>query len=428
MVDWILRYCYLSTAIFLVVIDVQGQDTFMLSKNDKISQDFILLDSSEYRRILTLSQQAEVQFETYASKIDEVNRQNYWLMAVLVVLLTITTFLIFFVYRARIAKKTIEAQNLELNRKQEALAHTQVELEKTLRIAQDSTKSLRKYNQKLKSLQSQLIHAEKMSSLGQLTAGIVHEINNPMNFVRGGIEVIEKNLGIISGMLDEKQQAMKASDADKLLDIQEEIESELEYMQEFIPQVLKDILFGTSRISEIVNGLRIFSRQGESETKFSKLNDIINSSLLILRNQYTVVADLKIDFSPDIDEIECYPGLLNQVFVNIISNSIDAIGDKGRIWIKTIDLGDWVQVEVGDDGAGIAPEIRQHIFEPFFTTKEVGKGMGIGLSITYSIIRKHGGYIDVESSPDTGTIFKIMLKKELRNAKTFAVSEESVET
>ena len=395
--------------------DLSAQST--TSNNDRKKDGTILVDSISYQQLISSYKTAQVQLSDKTIELQLIQIQAKWLTMVMVLFSIIIAVLLIYVFKSRKAKHIIELQNKELNRKQEALTHTKTELQKTLKIAQDSSKSLRVYNQQLKSMQSQLIHAEKMSSLGQLTAGIVHEINNPVNFVKGGIELIDKNLQAVTDLLAKRNQALISGDLKQADEYFNKLVQELGFMQEFMPQILKDVMFGTSRISEIVNGLRIFSRQSESNSKFAKLEEIINSSLLILRNRYLSVAELKLNIDPKLEEIECFPGLLNQVFVNLISNAIDAIGEKGQIWIDVLELEEWVQIEIGDNGSGIKADHLPHIFEPFFTTKDVGKGTGIGLSICYSIISKHGGSIEVDSTSEKGTIFKVLLKKRIEKEK-----------
>ena len=395
--------------------DLSAQST--TSNNDRKKDGTILVDSISYQQLISSHKTAQIQLSDKTIELQLIQIQAKWLTMVMVLFSIIIAVLLIYVFKSRKAKHIIELQNKELNRKQEALTHTKTELQKTLKIAQDSSKSLRVYNQQLKSMQSQLIHAEKMSSLGQLTAGIVHEINNPVNFVKGGIELIDKNLQAVTDLLAKRNQALISGDLKQADEYFNKLVQELGFMQEFMPQILKDVMFGTSRISEIVNGLRIFSRQSESNSKFAKLEEIINSSLLILRNRYLSVAELKLNIDPKLEEIECCPGLLNQVFVNLISNAIDAIGEKGQIWIDVLELEEWVQIEIGDNGSGIKADHLPHIFEPFFTTKDVGKGTGIGLSICYSIISKHGGSIEVDSTSEKGTIFKVLLKKRIEKEK-----------
>jgi signal transduction histidine kinase len=323
--------------------------------------------------------------------------------------------LILLTLRTRKSKKTIAEQNMAMEKQQRYLKHAQLELKKTLRIAQHSSQRLRKSNHQLKSMQSQLIHAEKMSSLGQLTAGIVHEINNPVNFVKGGIEIVEKNLSVLLELFKELEAVEQdpKSATRTVEEIKKEVSEELKYNYEVLPQMMKDVLLGASRISEIVNGLRIFSRQGETSSQFVSLHEVIDSALLILKNKYLPVAEVKLVYDDSIDEIECYPGLLNQVIVNMVNNAIDAIDEKGEITIKTEDGVDSVLISVSDTGNGIEEEHLAHIFEPFFTTKEVGEGTGIGLAISYSIVSEHGGSIKVKSKVGKGTTFMIELPKKI---------------
>lgn len=376
-----------------------------------------MLELSRQERLI-LQQQAELQrVELAAAK----ERQNVLLVTILFSIIIISI-LVFLILRTRRSSRIIEEQNRVLAKQQRNLKHAQYELKKTLKIAQDSSRRLHRSNVQLKQMQSQLIQVEKMSSLGQLTAGIVHEINNPVNFVKGGIEMLDKNL---RNMLELFEELKEADKEDKIIKrsievIKKDLDEELRFSYEIIPQIMQDVIFGTNRISEIVNGLRIFSRQGESTSSFVNVHELIDSALLILHNKTVQVTNLTKKYDPDIDEIECYPGLLNQVFVNIISNAIDAVDTNGHIEIETIDLGERILVKVIDNGVGIEDKNLKHIFEPFFTTKEVGKGTGIGLSISYSIIKKHGGSIEVLSKPGAMTVFSIQLKKRLNDEIIFS--------
>jgi len=268
----------------------------------------------------------------------------------------------------------------------------------------------------LKQAQSQLIEQEKMASLGQLTAGIAHEINNPINFVTSNVSPLRRDIDMIFNAIDfmEEVALSDASSDDKRNQLDEyKEEQELDYLQTEIKHLLNGIYNGASRTAEIVKGLRIFSRLDEDDLKRADLNEGIDSSMIILNNQLGGIQIVK-EYG-DLPLVECYPGKLNQVFLNILSNGIYAVhkqfGDKsgGEIKITTSTDQDHVQIKIRDNGTGIDEETQKKIFDPFFTTKDVGEGTGLGMSIAYNTIKKHNGSIRINSSPGNGAEFIIML-------------------
>lgn len=268
----------------------------------------------------------------------------------------------------------------------------------------------------LKQAQSQLIEQEKMASLGQLTAGIAHEINNPINFVTSNVSPLRRDIDMIFNAIDfiEGIALSEASTDDKRAQLEEYKEDqELDYLQTEIRHLLSGIYNGASRTAEIVKGLRIFSRLDEDDLKRADLNEGIDSSMIILNNQLGNIHVVK-EYG-DLPLVECYPGKLNQVFLNILSNSIYAVhkqfGDKsgGEIRIATGSDHDHVEIRFKDNGIGIDEETQKKIFDPFFTTKDVGEGTGLGMSIAYNTIRKHNGSIKISSSPGNGAEFIITL-------------------
>lgn len=274
----------------------------------------------------------------------------------------------------------------------------------------------------LEDAQAMVLHAEKMSSLGQLTAGIAHEINNPVNFVANGINSLKENFQQIHVFIENYRRICELEtieEVQKYYKILRGDDKEYDHINTSMEESLEDVEYGTTRITEIVNGLRSFSRQDESEIKEAHVHDIIDNALLILKPKYKKKAKVLKDYDHGLQTIKCLPGQLNQVLVNLIGNASDAIDFKGTLTIRTKDLDDDnIQLQIQDDGKGIPEDVQRKIFDPFFTTKAVGKGTGLGLSITYGIIEKHGGTIKVESEEGKGTVFIVTLPKKIKLKKT----------
>lgn len=402
---------------------ISNQTTENEFSNQDRTEEIRALRELEKEQLLELSRKEKMilqqQYELQQAQIESTSqRQKLYLIMIGISLFAVFS-LIFLILRIYNSNKIISEQNKNLKQQQEDLKLAQSELTKTLENEQHFRKGLQKTNRELKDTQSQLIHAEKMSSLGQLTAGLFHEINNPVNFVKGGIETLERSFNEIMKLLKEAASLDEDSlrDIKKVYDLKNKINEEIEFNSEIVPQIIKDMLFGTKRIEEIINSLKIFSRQTESNSEYVLLHDVINSALLILQRKIEGVATINKKFDRKIEKIECFPGQLNQVFVNLISNAIDAI-TEGEIVITTKDLGDSVSISFKDNGIGMNKQVIEHIFEPFFTTKEVGKGTGLGLSISYSIITNHGGSIKVYSELGKGSEFIVILKKQLENQQT----------
>jgi two-component system NtrC family sensor kinase len=270
----------------------------------------------------------------------------------------------------------------------------------------------------LKDAQSQLVDAEKMASLGQLTAGIAHEINNPINFVKSNIRPLQLDIHDLQEVI-RRYESVGPHNGDDISAQIAEIESfkkeiDLNYINEEIQSLIKGIEDGAVRTAEIVKELRTFSRLDESELKQVDVHEGIDSTLVLLRNYMPKNIRVERKYA-DLPLIECFPGKLNQVFMNLLNNAIFAIKDKKSatdefIRITTQRLGkDEISISIADTGTGMTPEVKARIFEPFFTTKDVGEGTGLGLSIVFSIIEKHGGHISVESLFQNGTIFTLTL-------------------
>lgn len=269
----------------------------------------------------------------------------------------------------------------------------------------------------LKESESQLIQSEKMSSLGQMVAGVAHEINTPLAYVKNSLGQVSEKLPLIGSSLEHTEKLLEllgaGNDPDGLSRAFQQTSAQVgalkqQHVIEELSSLVKDGLFGTGQVSEIVANLKNFSRLDRSKVAHSNLNDSLNSTLLLAKHQLKSVTVNK-NFG-EIPEITCAPSQINQVFLNLITNAVQAMpGEKGTITLTSRMDGEGVAVEVQDDGAGIPPEVMSRIFDPFFTTKEIGKGTGLGLSISYKIVEQHGGKISVESKPGMGTKFTVWL-------------------
>ena len=328
---------------------------------------------------------------------------------------------------------TLKEQNIRLK---EEIKNREVAEEKLLSLNQKletfnkdletkveaRTRTLAAALEELKEMQVQLVQQEKMSALGQLVAGIAHEINNPVNFICGNVTYANE----YSNSLLNFFYNYKKHHPDPIPELQNQIEEmDLDFLAEDLPKLLKSIQVGTDRIRNIVLGLKIFSRLDEAEFKDVNLHDGIDSTLLILNSRLKaqpnrVAIKLEKEYD-DLPLVTCYPGQINQVFMNILSNAIDSLEERiiseevlrytPTIKIQTQRLdGNQVRICISDNGTGIPKAIQSKIFDPFFTTKPVGKGTGLGMSISHQIVtEKHHGSIECFSTVSCGTDFVIVL-------------------
>lgn len=320
-------------------------------------------------------------------------------------------------------KEESQAYSLKISRENETLIKEQnvvLEQKVTERTneLQSTNTQLEKTLSDLKDAQTQLVEAEKMASLGQLTAGIAHEINNPINFVKSNIKPLNLDIEDVFGIVDmyNKLHDTKGPIAQQLQKINEKQEEiDLDFVKQEIKQLIKGIEDGAERTAEIVRGLRTFSRLDEGELKSANVHDGLNSTLILLRNSMPAYVRIEKKFSAQ-GNIECFPGKLNQVFMNILNNAIQAIEEKTEkeaeewILISTLDIpGDKIQIHIKDSGIGMSEQVKRKIFEPFFTTKSVGVGTGLGMAIVFKIMEEHHGKIEVESEPGKGAEFILTL-------------------
>ena len=283
---------------------------------------------------------------------------------------------------------------------------------------QERTQDLLQANEDLKESQVQLVQAEKMSSLGQLVAGIMHEINTPLMYVRSNVETTEDSslrlaedfapaLALARELREQTpdREAMNAH----LMAVRQSLDpKEVDISVEEIFTLSKDTLEGLDQISELVQSLKDFSRIDRADEDWFDLREGLERTLTITRNLLKYGVEVVRDFE-DVPKVRCAPSRLNQVFINLVTNAVQAMDGKGRLELGTRSVGDAVLVTVSDTGCGIPAEDLQKIMDPFFTTKPVGQGTGLGLSIVRTIIEEHGGHLDVASEAGVGTTFSVTL-------------------
>ena len=304
-----------------------------------------------------------------------------------------------------------EIQLLKAVADQLAIAITQAHLYSQ---TQDQVKLLNSALNELKKTQTHLVQSEKMSSLGQMVAGIAHEINNPVNFISANLPHTSKYTKDLLELVSLYKEAFPEV-PQEIADFTEEIE--LEFIEEDLPHILNSMKIGSERIRSIVLSLRNFSRLDESDKKLADIHEGIENTLLLLSNRIKNRIYIVKKYGK-VPSVECYPSQLNQVFMNLLSNAIDALNDIERLdKIITISTGvvrehgaRFLKVAIADNGPGIPDSVKDQIFNPFFTTKEVGKGTGLGLAISYKIVVDgHGGSITISQPPGGGTEFVVKI-------------------
>ncbi len=351
----------------------------------------------EYEMLRSKNQQQEILLKSEKAK------QKYLLiilgLAVAVIILSTIGF-----FQNRRNNRRLARQKTEIQSSKDELEHTLNDLRTT-------------HNQ-LQQAQTQLVEAEKMASLGQLTAGIAHEINNPINFVSSNISPLKQDVNELHELIQKVKNLPAQADKDHAI---QEIDRYLDdidapYLFNEIQELLSGIEEGANRTKDIVVGLRNFSRLDEEEFKETDIHQGIDSTLTLLNSRMKRRITVHRDYHP-LPLVQCLPGKLNQVFMNILTNAIQAIEGKGEIFIATRNISasnglhpvDKVSISIRDTGIGMEEGVRKRIFDPFFTTKDVGQGTGLGLSISYGIIEQHHGHIDVKSTPGEGTTFCIYI-------------------
>jgi two-component system, NtrC family, sensor kinase len=281
-----------------------------------------------------------------------------------------------------------------------------------IRDLMQANEELKEANQRLSDAQAKLVQSEKLASIGQLAAGVAHEINNPIGYIFSNFGSLERYVGQLFQMLALYEDAEKflgdPGAAAQIKALREEIE--LDFLKQDIPSLMSESREGIDRVRKIVQDLKDFSRvDARLEWEWANIHKGIDSTLNIVNNEIKYKADVIKEFG-NLPEIECLPSEINQVFMNLLVNAAHAIDkERGTIAIRTGVAAEEVWITVEDDGTGISAEDLPRIFDPFFTTKPVGKGTGLGLSLSYGIVKKHNGRIEVESTRGRGTRFTVSL-------------------
>ncbi|MBI3445399.1 MAG: hypothetical protein HY055_08540 [Magnetospirillum sp.] len=272
----------------------------------------------------------------------------------------------------------------------------------------------------IKQAQREAMQASRLASVGQLAAGIAHEINTPIQYIGDNLGFIRSAAGEIVPILDSARALAKSSHHGDLAPLAEEFDrrveaASLDFLLEELPGAIEQSLDGVAQVARIVLSMKEFSHPGSTQKSAVDINRALDSTLTVSRSTWKHIAQVVTQFDPVLPMVYCHPGEMNQVFLNLIVNAAHAIEESGKplpgtIRVSTRAEGDWVEIEVADSGTGIPEQIRERIFDPFFTTKVVGKGTGQGLSICYDVaVAKHGGQILVGGRPGEGAIFTLRL-------------------
>lgn len=312
----------------------------------------------------------------------------------------------------RMIERSLELMSEELNERNAALKQeleVRQQVEVALKIEKEEQSKLIR---KLEEAHNQLLQSEKMASIGQLAAGVAHEINNPIGYINSNLSTLNK---YISQLLDVVA-AYESTDAflknngllTGFINLKKQ-ETDFEYIKEDVNDLVNESIEGIARVRQIVQDLKDFSRSEQGQNwDLSDVHTGLESTLNVANNELKYKAEVIRDYG-DLPEIECVLSQLNQVFLNILVNAAQAIEERGEIRITTKTHNDTVVIVIGDSGCGMPPDVQKRIFDPFFTTKPIGSGTGLGLSLSFGIITKHHGKINVDSTPGKGTTFTIAL-------------------
>ena len=306
-------------------------------------------------------------------------------------------------------------ENEKINRAlHNAKAQMEIEMEERKRALvalEHEQKEQRILIKKLEDAHHQLLQSEKMASIGQLAAGVAHEINNPIGFVGSNLRTLKDYIAALLELVSvyEQGDSLMADDtalAQRIRELRRAVD--IDFLREDAPALINESIEGTERVQRIVQDLRDFSRLENPDWQGADLHAGLEATLNIVSNDVRFKADIVRELG-DIPAVECLPFQINQVFLNILLNAAQSITGRGTITLRSGRVADEVWISITDTGQGIPPERMARIFDPFYTTKPVGQGTGLGLSVSYGIVKKHGGRIDVQSQTGAGTTFTIRL-------------------
>jgi len=383
---------------------LQTQNLLSRLKEAILQKDSIgrqLLAAEKSKKLLELEKK-KVEIER---REEEANfKAKLWTVSSVSVMLAGLLLIVYiFSSRLRKQKKEVEKAKNELVEKVKEIEYKNVQLRTTL--------------EDLKKAQAQLVSSEKMASLGQLTAGIAHEINNPVNFTYAGALSLKTDFNDLIQLLEQYRQ-ITVENVATVLPLAKKVEKEISYpeIKHEIDELLVSVKRGAERTAEIVKSLRTFARLDEDTLKKVDIEENLDATLVMLNSQYKDRIEIVKQYGK-IPPVECFPGQMNQVFMNILMNAIQATEGKGKIFISTAHPSqhtngkykDAVEISIRDTGTGMSEEVKNNIFEPFFTTKDVGSGSGLGLSVSFGILEKHKGEIKVFSEAGKGAEFVIIL-------------------
>ena len=287
-----------------------------------------------------------------------------------------------------------------------------LELERLNQLLQEEKNEQARLIRKLEDAQAQLLQSEKMAAIGQLAAGVAHEINNPVGYVYSNFSSLERYVEDLFRLIETYQTVAAEHQEPALRARLEQANQTLDYdfLRSDMADLVRESRQGLERVKQIVQDLRDFSHIDSGDWQMTDLHKGLDSTLNVIWNEIKFKAEVVKNYG-DLPEVQCLGSQLNQVFMNLIINAAHAIEQQGTIWLETGAQDDWVFVRVRDSGAGIDPEHLTRLFDPFFTTKPVGQGTGLGLSVSYSIVGKHHGRLEVESEPGQGATFTVWLPR-----------------
>lgn len=283
------------------------------------------------------------------------------------------------------------------------LARSNEQLDAALNALSDKQTEQDQLIKKLEKANAQLLQSEKLAAIGQLAAGVAHEINNPIGYVFSNLKTLAS---YVHDLLRISDAVDSAADLDELRQLKHSLE--YNYIRGDVEALIGESEDGIERVKKIITALKDFSHVEEDAFRFAELHPGLESTLNMVNNELKYKAEIIKEYG-QLPAVECIPSQINQVLMNLLINAAHAIEQFGRITLRSGHQDDWVWLEVEDNGVGIAPHILNRIYEPFFTTKPIGKGTGLGLSLSYNIVQKHHGRIDVSSEPGQGTLFRIWL-------------------